>query len=123
MTERKICFRCQQLYPDKDECPKCKERLKSVEEYIELLDKQFEHYRGLHITYTDPSYASDHKAHLIRLYYESYLLLLKEDYQNREKYLYGMAKTYDVFDKGQNLTFHRYCFGNLFFLAIAFPFN
>jgi len=31
------------------------------------------------------------------------MTLLKADYQNREKYIYGLAKPYDLFDKVRDI--------------------
>lgn len=103
-SEMKICPECNRLYIEKDECPDCNLELDSLNRCADSLDKYLEHRRGLHITYIDPSYAEEHKINMIRIYYNAYMKLLKADYQNRERYLYGLVKTYDIIDKGYNYT-------------------
>ncbi|MBE6511544.1 MAG: hypothetical protein E7Z75_00125 [Methanobrevibacter olleyae] len=104
-SEMKVCPQCYQLYIEKDECPKCGVELKTLDEFAQELDKQLEHRRGLHTLYVDPSYAETAKKETIMTYYNAYMTLLKADHLNREKYLYGLAKTYDIFDKGHDYTY------------------
>ena len=86
-TEIKICPQCYRLYKENQVCSKCNMELKSLDEFAQTLDKLLEYRRGVHTDYTDPSYAA-------------YMTLLRVDPLNREKYLYGLVKVYDIFDGG-----------------------
>ena len=99
-SQIKICSLCFQLDMEKEKCPKCGGDLKSIDEFASYLDNLLEHYRGLHIQYADPSYAEDDKRESIKYYYNAYMALLDIDSENKEQYLYGMVKAYDIFDKG-----------------------
>ena len=99
-SEIKICPQCDRLYQEKQECPKCNIELESLEVYAQRLDKSLEYRRGVHIDYIDPSYAEEHKKEGINDYYKAYMTLLRVDPLNREKYLYGLVKVYDIFDGG-----------------------
>ena len=99
-SEIKICPQCNRLYQEKQECPKCNIELESLEAYAQKLDKCLEYMRGVHIDYIDPSYAEEHKKEGINDYYKAYMTLLRVDPLNREKYLYGLVKVYDIFDGG-----------------------
>lgn len=103
-SEMKICPQYYQLYVEKEECLKCRVELDTIEKFAADADRLLEHHRGLHTLYVDPSYAEISKTNYIKDYYKIYMTLLKADYQNREKYLYGLAKTYDIFDQGRDYT-------------------
>ena len=99
-SEIKICPQCNRLYQEKQECPKCNIELESLEAYAQKLDKCLEYMRGVHIDYIDPSYAEEHKKEGMNNYFKAYMTLLRVDPLNREKYLYGLVKVYDIFDGG-----------------------
>ena len=99
-TEIKICPQCYRLYKENQVCSKCNMELKSLDEFAQTLDKLLEYRRGVHIDYIDPSYAEEHKKEGINNYFKAYMTLLRVDPLNREKYLYGLVKVYDIFDGG-----------------------
>ena len=103
----------QQTIPRKTGMPKVQYRTGITRSictvYAQKLDKHLEYRRGLHIDYIDPSYAEEHKKEGINSYYKAYMTLLRVDPLNREKYLYGLVKVYDIFDGGYN-----YLLSNLF---------
>ena len=101
-TEIKICPQCYRLYKENQVCSKCNMELKSLDEFAQTLDKLLEYRRGVHTDYTDPSYAEEAKRQTIDNYFKAYMTLLRADPLNRERYLYGLVKVYDIFDKGHN---------------------
>ena len=101
-SEIKICPQCNRLYQEKQECPKCNIELEKLEGYAQRLDRSLEYMRGVHIDYIDPSYAEEHKKEGINNYFKAYMTLLRVDPLNREKYLYGLVKVYDIFDGGHD---------------------
>lgn len=101
-TEIKICPECYRLYKEKQVCSKCNIELESLEEFAQSLDKSLEYRRGVHTDYTDPSYAEEDKKQSINNYFKAYMTLLRADPLNRERYLYGLVKVYDIFDGRHN---------------------
>ena len=99
-TEIKICPQCYRLYKENQVCSKCNMELKSLDEFAQTLDKLLEYRRGVHTDYTDPSYAEEDKKQSINNYFKASMTLLRVDPLNREKYLYGLVKVYDIFDGG-----------------------
>ena len=101
-SEIKICPECYRLYKEKHECPKCNIELESLDEFAQSLDKFLEYRRGVHVDYIDPSYAEEDKKQTINIHFKVYRTLLRADPLNRERYLYGLVKVYDIFDGGHN---------------------
>ena len=99
-TEIKICPQCYRLYKENQVCSKCNMELKSLDEFAQTLDKLLEYRRGVHTDYTDPSYAEEAKKQSINNYFKASMTLLRVDPLNRERYLYGLVKVYDIFDGG-----------------------
>ena len=101
-SEIKICPECYKLYKEKQSCPKCNMELESLEEFAQSMDRFLEYRRGVHVDYIDPSYAAEEKKQAININFKAYMTLLRADPQNRERYLYGLVKVYDIFDGGHN---------------------